>query len=210
MCELVTPARRGRTFSTSSLWQTQNAIASTPIQQHMPERIPKQDVTVDILFQQSRQRHASPLKPAAPSHHPTSQSPPLNRTPNLSIPARAPRQILHILRLDLDDGAMIRLAGPDEIIHGAEQRNSARDENRPVHVIGGDVGIARPEAEEEDEEEVDAREGVVRDAQRAADAPRAPGCADHAVGRRGRVGGVRGAADDDAACAAAVEEEAGC
>jgi hypothetical protein len=162
-------------------------------------------------FSTTRTTTCKPLKiysPLTPSHLP---SPPLNRTPNLSITARAPGHILNILRLDLDDGAMIRLAGPDEIIHGAEQRNSAGDENRPIHVIGRDVCIARPKAEEEDEEEVDAREGVVRNAQRAADAPGPPGCADHAVGCRGRrVGGVRGAARDDAAGAAAVKEEAGC
>lgn len=98
--------------------------------------------------------------------------------------------------------------GPDEIIDNAENKHTASHHDSVVHVILGNGQSRRPEAEEPDDDEVNARKDIVGNAQRARNVPRAPdellaGC----VGQGGKLTRV---GHSEAASAAAVQEKTRC
>ena len=106
---------------------------------------------------------------------------------------------------------MIRLLRPHQIIHPTEDDKEPRHQHRPIHIHRVNLSVTRPEAKKQHEQKVRAAKRIVRDAQRAGDAPGAPrDGAGWRAARGGRhAGGRRGRGGDDAAGAAAVEQERG-
>jgi len=112
---------------------------------------------------------------------------------------------------DIDHRTVIRLAGPHQVIHGAQQRNPTCHQNRPIHSRNGDFLERRPEAEEEYEPKVCACKGIVGDTERTGDLPGSPYGAYHAIVGDGGCHVVkRSAAGEDGTCAATVEKQRGC
>ena len=102
-----------------------------------------------------------------------------------------------------------------EIIHDAEQNPEARDQDTVIHRRGVDLPRRRPEAEEDDDEHVQAPDDVDGDARGARQAEGSPGQVDGALGADGfALGDDLGAGfvdgrQGDGARATAPEEETG-
>lgn len=94
-----------------------------------------------------------------------------------------PSSILQPLHLHHRPG--IKLPGPEHIIQHAETQHEPRNQHAIIHRRGRRWRGGGPETEEEEDEEVDACEGVVCDAEGAGDVPGTPGYV-----RRGGEGGM--------------------
>lgn len=106
---------------------------------------------------------------------------------------------------------MVRLPRPHKVVHSAEQRNSTRDQNRPVHGRGRDFLKRGPEAEEEDESKIGACKGIVCDTESAGELPWTPDGAYHAIVGDGGCAAVEcGATGQDGSGAATVQQQARC
>lgn len=68
-------------------------------------------------------------------------------------------------RIHLHDRAMVRLPPPQQIIHNTEHGHKARHQDTIVHLRRRDFPLFRPEAEEADDDQIDAGKAVVEDSQ---------------------------------------------
>lgn len=109
--------------------------------------------------------------------------------------------------LDLNNGSVVLLSRPNGVVQESEDDHATRDGRSPVHGGGSYLSSGREEGEDGNDDEVDAGEDVVGDAQSALDVPRAPDELSAASVGQGRKLG--GAGHAEARGATAVEQQGG-
>src|SRR5690242_18639198 len=80
----------------------------------------------------------------------------------------------HLMRIHLHDRASVALPCEDDIVQGREHRNATGDYNSPVHHLRCWVYLRRPEAEEDDEQQVTDCNRVVGNTKRTLQTPWSP------------------------------------
>lgn len=106
--------------------------------------------------------------------------------------------------ISLNNRAIIHLPRKDHIIKDAEKYHRNHQHTGVVHVCSGDRGVWWPKAEEEDEEQIRAREDVDEYSERTAEMPRAPDQA--GSGRVGKLAWGVGCSGDPP-CTATVKNK---